>query len=72
MRTHCRCGQEVNSPFEDLGCLECGAACCPACAYTPEDVVYCASCAETHFESIPWVSVPYSVSGSLSPVAFSF
>jgi hypothetical protein len=38
----CRCGVERVYHF---GCLECGAACCSACAITLESVAYCGRCA---------------------------
>ena len=49
MQRKCKCGQELHSPLEDLGCFECGASCCPACAYTPEEVVFCSDCAQDQF-----------------------
>jgi hypothetical protein len=39
----CRCGGEVCAPR--FGCLECGAACCAACAIPLESVAYCGRCA---------------------------
>jgi uncharacterized protein (UPF0212 family) len=30
-----------------LGCIDCGAACCPACAVHVESVSYCQACAGT-------------------------
>ena len=44
------CGHPIDSYLDDLGCIECGASCCPACSYSPEDVVHCAECAEEIFE----------------------
>lgn len=41
----CRCDGEVCAPR--FGCLECGAACCTACAIALESVAYCAHCAAT-------------------------
>lgn len=41
----CRCGSELRYAFDQLGCLACGAVCCPACAVHVESVSYCASCA---------------------------
>jgi hypothetical protein len=49
MAKRCQCGHYIESYLEDLGCLECGTSCCPACSYSPEDVVHCASCAEEIF-----------------------
>jgi len=45
METRCRCGNPILYPFYQLGCLECGAACCPACAVSLESAPYCARCA---------------------------
>jgi hypothetical protein len=53
MAGHCRCGSEVRFAFERLGCIECGAACCPACSYELESAHYCARCAESLLEP-PW------------------
>ena len=47
MGARCRCGSEVRFAFEELGCIECGAACCPGCSYELESTHYCAHCAET-------------------------
>lgn len=44
MSRPCSCagpGETVN-----LGCVECGAACCPDCAIHLESAAYCADCAE--------------------------
>jgi len=43
----CRCGLLVERGSERFGCLECGAACCTACAITLESVAYCRYCAAT-------------------------
>lgn len=43
----CRCGLLVARGSERFGCLECGAACCTACAITLESVAYCRYCAAT-------------------------
>ncbi len=51
----CRCGTEIRFPFEHLGCIECGAPCCPACAYRLESADYCRHCAETLME-LPWAA----------------
>ncbi len=53
MGARCRCGSEVRFAFDHLGCIECGAACCPACSYQLESANYCSSCAETLLE-LPW------------------
>ena len=47
MGATCRCGTEVRFTFDHLGCIACGAACCPACSYELESTAYCANCAET-------------------------
>ena len=39
--------------FERLGCIECGAACCPGCSYQLESTHYCGRCAERLLE-LPW------------------
>lgn len=53
MAGRCRCGTEVEFAFNHLGCIECGAACCPACSYQLESTDYCSTCAETRLE-LPW------------------
>jgi hypothetical protein len=53
MGSRCRCGTEVQFAFNHLGCIECGAACCPACSYQLESTNYCSACAETLLE-LPW------------------
>jgi hypothetical protein len=53
MAGRCRCGTEVKFSFNHLGCIECGAACCPACSYQLESTTYCSTCAETLLE-LPW------------------
>ena len=45
MESGCHCGNEVVQAFYDLGCLDCGASCCPACAIQLESAVYCRRCA---------------------------
>jgi hypothetical protein len=50
MAGHCRCGKEVQFAFEQLGCIECGASCCPGCSYQLESTHYCGSCAESLLE----------------------
>src|SRR5512132_1568096 len=42
----CRCGDPVARGAERFG-LECGGACCTACAITLESVAYCRYCAAT-------------------------
>jgi len=46
----CRCGRPILYPFHQLGCIECGADCCPACAVPLESTTYCARCAESILE----------------------
>ncbi len=55
MAEHCRCGSEIQFAFERLGCIECGAACCPGCSYQLESTHYCGSCAESLLE-LPWAA----------------
>ena len=55
MNGSCRCGTQLNFPFEHLGCVECGAACCPSCSYQLESVSYCPGCAEAILE-LPWAA----------------
>ena len=47
MAGNCDCGSERSHGRPMLGCLECGAPCCPACAVPLESVTYCRSCAES-------------------------
>jgi hypothetical protein len=47
MSRRCGCGNPVDFGFQSLGCLECGAGCCPACAISVESVTYCRGCADT-------------------------
>lgn len=53
MEARCRCGSPVPHPFYEMGCIECGAACCPACAVPLESATYCLRCAESVLE-VPW------------------
>jgi hypothetical protein len=53
MGIRCRCGHEVQFAFHHLGCIQCGAACCPQCSWELESVRYCPRCAETLLE-VPW------------------
>jgi hypothetical protein len=53
MGAQCRCGTVVEFPFNHLGCIACGAACCPACSYELESTTYCPACAETLLD-LPW------------------
>jgi hypothetical protein len=55
MEAQCRCGTVVEFPFNHLGCIACGAACCPACSYELESTTYCPACAETLLD-LPWAS----------------
>jgi len=45
----CHCGFVIRYGNENLGCIDCGEPCCPACAFMSEGVVYCASCAQKAF-----------------------
>ena len=49
-RKTCECGAPLLRAVEDLGCVGCGRACCPVCAYTLESVIYCAFCAAEFLE----------------------
>jgi hypothetical protein len=42
MATTCECGTHGAT---QLGCLECGATCCPTCAIQLESATYCRWCA---------------------------
>jgi hypothetical protein len=55
METRCRCGTEVRYTFDHLGCIQCGAACCPACSYELESASYCPNCAEALLD-LPWAA----------------
>ncbi len=48
MPGQCSCQPRVKPA---LGCLECGAACCAACAIHLESVTYCARCARELLEA---------------------
>jgi hypothetical protein len=43
MNGQCRCGSHREGV--QLGCVECGAACCPDCAIHLESTAYCSDCA---------------------------
>lgn len=45
----CRCGFVITYPKDNLGCIECGEPCCPACAFVSEGAVYCAACAHENY-----------------------
>jgi hypothetical protein len=47
----CRCSALVPYAFEELGCVECGTSCCPACGFFLESVWYCACCAGALLEA---------------------
>lgn len=55
METRCRCGTEFRFSFDQLGCIECGAPCCPTCSYQLESANYCSRCAEVLLE-LPWAA----------------
>jgi hypothetical protein len=44
---NCGCSTESGQASYDLGCIDCGTACCPACAVHLESVTYCRSCARS-------------------------
>ena len=46
----CDCGSEASGAFE-LGCVQCGAECCPACAIHLESTPYCERCARSLLET---------------------
>ena len=50
MPSHCQCGSDAGERHV-LGCVDCGAACCPACAIHLESVTYCARCASALLET---------------------
>lgn len=49
MSRRCGCGNSVDAGAPSLGCLECGAGCCPSCAVPVESVTYCRGCADALF-----------------------
>ncbi len=51
MASQCACGREGSAATPVLGCLECGTACCPACAVPLESVTYCRRCARSLLEA---------------------
>ena len=55
MEARCGCGTEFRFSFDRLGCIECGAACCPVCSYQLESASYCSRCAEALLE-LPWAT----------------
>ena len=66
MAGRCRCGSEVQFPFNHLGCIACGASCCPACSYELESTNYCSACAETLLE-LPWAPAVTATQPALGP-----
>ena len=62
MEGRCRCGAEFRFAFDQLGCIECGAPCCPVCSYQLESASYCSQCAESLLE-LPWAMVTTSTRG---------
>ncbi len=44
MGSSCHCGSRTGH-VADIGCLECGTACCPSCAVQLESASYCQACA---------------------------
>jgi len=59
MGPRCCCGADVRNHFDHLGCIQCGAACCPACCYELESANYCSRCAEALLE------LPHTMIGPL-------
>ncbi|HEV8440962.1 MAG TPA: hypothetical protein VGT40_22985 [Methylomirabilota bacterium] len=51
MQATCGCGNPIAYPYDELGCIECGQACCPACGVFLESVTYCARCARGLLEA---------------------
>lgn len=45
MEQRCECGRPIAHPHGELGCIECGRACCQACGVALESALYCAPCA---------------------------
>ena len=45
--TSCGCSNDADRAPYDLGCIECGTACCPSCAVHLESATYCRSCASS-------------------------
>lgn len=43
--SRCECGSPLKHARYAWGCVECGAACCPVCAWELESAAYCRSCA---------------------------
>lgn len=52
MHDRCHCRQRPGRTLA-LGCIECGASCCPACAVLLEGASYCAACAAALLEAAP-------------------
>lgn len=50
MRTTCACGFPLMRRADELGCIECGRACCRACGILLESAVYCSVCARALME----------------------
>src|SRR5262245_55943813 len=57
MKRRCSCGHPIQGPTDALGCIDCGRACCPACAVPLESVAYCGVCAADLLET-PGLYVP--------------
>ena len=49
----CACGNQVSYAFQTFACLDCGGACCPACAVALESVSYCRRCATSLLGAAP-------------------
>jgi len=57
----CGCGTETNHAFQRLGCIDCGAACCPECAVSLESVTYCRRCAGSLLGATVQASGPFDL-----------
>jgi len=51
MGIRCAVGSQESAGSPALACLDCGAACCPACAVPLESVTYCRRCAASLLEA---------------------
>jgi hypothetical protein len=57
MMTRCACGNAIAPGVEELGCIQCGRACCRACGISLESVTYCSMCASALLEAPTWDSL---------------
>jgi hypothetical protein len=51
MEARCGCGSTIEYSYDQLGCVECGQACCPACGVFLESVTLCARCGGARLEA---------------------